>query len=108
MTVTLLHNHYYRDHLEQVKNEMIKLGAPTIRVYDLGFSEYYQAIEGCHRLRACEELNVCPNIEIINGDELIQDLDLDVDFDDEQKIETLGDWENYSIEIDEYSNEIIY
>ena len=80
MKIVLIHNHYDAVHLDQVKAEMKKLGAPVIRVYDLGFDDLYQAIEGCHRLRACEALGIAPKIDVIDRETEINDLEnLDVD-----------------------------
>jgi len=99
MKIVLLHNHYDESHLEVVIEEMKVLGAPTIRVYDLGFDGLVQAIEGCHRLRACEALGIEPNLEFVDGECPLADIDgLDVDTCAEKVCE-LGDWENYSIEV---------
>ena len=94
--IALLHNHFDQDHLNQVVEEMKKLGAPTIRVYDCGFDNIYQALEGCHRLRACEILNLTPVLEFIDGDVLAGDIELDCDYDSTPVCE-LGDWGNYQI-----------
>lgn len=62
MKISLYHNHYNEQHLEEVKQEMIKLGAPSIRAI---WSECYgmwMAVEGCHRLRAAKELGIMPII----------------------------------------------
>lgn len=78
MEIFLTHDHYDKTHLEDVKAEMIKLGAPTIRVFDMG-EGMYAAIEGCHRLRAAAALGVTPEIEILDYDALA-----DIDVTDEQ------------------------
>lgn len=98
--IVLLHNHYDEQKLEQVKAEMLVLGAPTVRVYDLGFDNLCQAVEGCHRLRACEALGIVPNLEYIAEDTKIADLNLDDDNGFETVAE-LGDWENYTISEDD-------
>lgn len=62
MEIALFHKHYNEDHLESVKAEMLKLGAPKIRAI---WSEAYacwMAVEGCHRLRAADALGVRPII----------------------------------------------
>jgi hypothetical protein len=67
MKITLVHDHFNKDHLEEVIAEMKTLGAPTIRVFEIE-DDWYQAIEGCHRLRACEILGLVPQIEILDSD----------------------------------------
>ncbi len=63
--IVLLHKHFDAAHLETVKAEMSKLGAPTIRaIWDEGYGVLL-AVEGCHRLRACVELGIEPVIEEI-------------------------------------------
>lgn len=44
-------------HLEAVKEDMIRLGAPKIRIvrHSMGF---WVALEGCHRIRAAHDLGV--------------------------------------------------
>lgn len=101
-TIVLLHNHFDAAHLEAVKAEMLTKGAPTIRVYDLGFDNLCQAIEGCHRLRACEALGITPNLEYVDADADLDSLDgLDVDAGTVEKVCELGDWENYAISEDD-------
>lgn len=109
MKIVLIHNHYDEKHLKEVTAEMKNLGAPTIRAYGLGFDGLYQAIEGCHRLRACEQSGVTPNVEIIPDYTKIcdiSDIDLD-DFDENSEVSEIGDWENYYIEIDEHEDRIL-
>ena len=102
MIVVLLHNHFDPKHLNEVIEEMKIKGPPTIRVYDLGFDDLYQAIEGSHRLRACEYLGVVPNIIIIDGESAVYDLgDLDADVNEDTLVNELGDWENYQIDLDD-------
>lgn len=103
MKIALAHNHYDENHLREVMTEMKKLGAPTIRVYHV-MGDLYQAIEGCHRLRAAEKLEITPNIIVLNADTLRSDVD-DLDYEDgempeESTIGLIGDWENYTVEID--------
>ena len=98
-TIVLLHNHYSEETLLKVVEEMKVLCAPVIRVYDLGFDNLVQAIEGCHRLRACEILEIDPILDYVDGETDLLDLD-DLDYEGEAvKVNELGDWENYSIEI---------
>ena len=53
--------------LNKVINIMQKKGSPVIKVVDCG--DYYQAIEGCHRLAACQILHINPKLEIYNYDD---------------------------------------
>lgn len=100
MTIALLHNHYDEDHLQEVIDEMEKLGPPTIKVLDLGFDNMYQAIEGSHRLRAAEILGITPNFEFVDPNDTVGDLGL-YDFDDpDLHADEVGDYENYQIQIE--------
>ena len=105
-TISLLHNYYNEEHLLNVIEDVKRLGPPTIRVFDCWFDGIYQALEGCPRLRACEKLGVTPIIIIVDGNETVMSLDLDYDDgqDGETKVCEIGDWENYSIRIE--NNEI--
>lgn len=97
MKIVLLHSDYQQDHLDRVIDDVKELGSPTIRVYDLGFDNLCQAIEGCHRLRACEILDIEPNIEVIDSDTRLEDLD-GLDYDGcADTVSELGDWENYTV-----------
>ncbi len=97
----LVHNHFEPEKLEKVVEEMKTLGTPKIRVFDLGFDNLVQAIEGCHRLRACEILEIEPELEYLDGDTMLADLD-DIDYDgDAEKVCEVGDWENYNIRIED-------
>ena len=100
MRIALLHNHYDQEHLNKVVEEMKTMGAPKIKVLDLGFDDMAQALEGSHRLRAAEILGITPEFEWIGEDELVADLDLDVDCDEGATVSELGDYENYQIEMD--------
>ena len=71
MEIALLHNHYSEEHLEEVKKEMIKRGAPVIRAI---WSECYgmwMAVEGCHRIRAAKSLGITPIIKDITNQKTI-------------------------------------
>ena len=98
MKIVLAHNHYNEKHLDEVIEDMKLLGPPTIRVFDLGFDDLFQAVEGCHRLRACEILEIEPILDIIGEDEKVCDIE-GLDFDGAEYIKEIGDWENYSIEV---------
>lgn len=70
-TIALYHKQYDPKHLEEVKSEMLKLGAPEIRAI---WSEVYgvwMAVEGCHRLRAAHELGLTPVIINVTSEETI-------------------------------------
>ena len=99
--IVLAHNHYDKEHLAEVVKEMKILGAPTIRVFDLGFDGLSQAIEGCHRLRACEVLGIAPDLVYLDKDIVRADVE-NWDFEDGEMpesstLESVGDWENYQI-----------
>ena len=74
MEIYLVHDHYDKNHLEEVKTEMLKLGAPTIRVIDMG-EGLFAAIEGCHRLRAAAALGIIPDLNVLDYD-AVADLDV--------------------------------
>jgi hypothetical protein len=57
------------DKLSQVISEMRTLGAPTIEVVDCG--DYFQALEGSHRLAAAAELGLEPILTIHEQDDMI-------------------------------------
>lgn len=64
--IILYHSHYDEKHLVNVKREMVELGRPIIRcIYD-ETTGCWQAIEGCHRLRAAESLGILPIIHDIS------------------------------------------
>ena len=67
MIIALLHQHYNKQHLEEVKSEMMKLGAPTIRAIWDETQGMWRAIEGCHRIRAAKELGITPIIKEYKG-----------------------------------------
>ncbi len=73
------------DHLAEVVAEMEKRGAPTIEVVDCG--DYYQALEGSHRIAAAKALDLVP-VLVIHG----QDDEIDITrfdwFDDANWAET--------------------
>ena len=71
MIIQLLHNHYDKEKLERVKEEMKELGTPTIRVVWNETQGHYQALEGCHRLRACEILGIIPELKICEEEETV-------------------------------------
>ena len=54
-------------HLAEIIEIIKEKGTPTIKVVDCG--EYYQAIEGCHRLAGCAFLGIEPKLKIYNYDD---------------------------------------
>lgn len=66
--IYLVHKHYDAAHLETVKAEMLKLGAPTIKAFWDEALNAWVAVEGCHRLRAAKALSVTPVIDQVNYD----------------------------------------
>lgn len=94
--VALAHNHFDMTKLVNVMSEMQKLGAPTIRVYHFD-GDLYQAVEGCHRLRAAAALGITPEFDYIDADDLRSDHE-GLDYEDgegsDAVIGTIGDWEN--------------
>jgi hypothetical protein len=63
MKIALVHNHFDVEHLETVKNEMLKLGAPKIKAVWMEVYDCYAALEGCHRIRGAKELGLTIEIE---------------------------------------------
>jgi hypothetical protein len=98
MKIALAHNPYNMEHLAEVMQEMEKLGPPTIRIVHVE-NNLYQAIEGCHRLRAAAALGLTPEFEELDADTLRSDVeDLDyhdgLECDPTATIGGIGDWEN--------------
>ena len=63
-------------HLHEVMGEMKKLGAPTIRVVDVG--DALMAIEGSHRIEAARRLSLKPELVILDQDDLVESDSLDI------------------------------
>lgn len=59
-----------------VMDEMRNLGAPKIRVVDMG--DHYQAIEGCHRIEAASRLGLELDLEILDAEEIVSADSLDL------------------------------
>lgn len=71
MNVMLYHKHFSAQHLDEVKQEMIKRGTPTIKAV---WSEAYgmwMAIEGCHRIRAAKALGLTPVIKDVTNQKTV-------------------------------------
>jgi hypothetical protein len=97
--VILAHNHFDAKHLVDVMYWMEKLGAPTIRGF-WNFEGNFQAIEGCHRVRAAAALGLTPELDALDEDTLrvdVDGLDYDDGSDEEATIASIGDFDNISI-----------
>lgn len=70
MKVALIHSQYDEGHLEAVKADMIKMGAPIIKAVWMDHLDCYAALEGCHRIRAAKELGIVPVIDAIDYDDV--------------------------------------
>ena len=94
MRIALVHKHFNEKHLEEVKTEMIKLGAPVIKAVWMECYGHYAALEGCHRIRAAKDLGLTPEIEEVEySDELVDGMD--------------GEWTISEIADDSYKSVII-
>ena len=95
MNIILKHNHFDGCKLAQIIEEMKIMGAPTIKVYQTEneYDEEFQAIEGCHRLRACKILGIEPIIVILDSEELLEN---HKELDHEGTKITVGEIENTS------------
>ncbi len=67
MKVILLHSYFDPLHLDEVREEMRRRGAPRIRGFWSTTYNMWMAIEGCHRLRAAKELGLTPTMKDISG-----------------------------------------
>jgi hypothetical protein len=79
MMVALLHWHYSEEHLEEVKKQMIEMGAPTIKAAWMECWNLWVAFEGCHRIRAAKYLGIVPIFENIEDFEDLKLSDIGVD-----------------------------
>lgn len=68
ISIVLCHDHYNKDHLEDVKREMQILCEPTINCWYDDVNSLWFAVEGCHRLRAAYALGITPIINDISND----------------------------------------
>ena len=94
MRIALVHKHFNEKHLEAVKAEMAKLGAPVIKAVWMECHGHYAALEGCHRIRAAKELCLTPVIEEVEySEELVDGMD--------------GEWTVSEIADDSYKSVII-
>ena len=93
MELYLLHEYYNEEHLEAVKAEMAKLGAPVIRaIYD-DCNDIYIALEGSHRIRAAKALGLTPIIDEVDYNDVcdlsVKDPALNLDLDNDWTVEEL-------------------
>ena len=79
MEIALMHKHFDAQHLEDVKAEMVNLGAPTIKAVWMECWGVWAALEGCHRIRAAKELGMIPEIEEIEYSEDVTLEELGID-----------------------------
>jgi hypothetical protein len=100
MKVALLHNHYDEEHLEEVKAEMVVMGAPKIKAVWLEFCGAFAALEGCHRIRAAHALGLTPEIEEVEWSDEIMLSEIGVDAEDDMTIEEAVEdaWKTESFE----------
>lgn len=93
MTTIITINTVDRDHLDEVKAEMLALGAPTIHAVQaphLG-EDVWVALEGSHRIVAAKELGLEVEIEEVEySDQDMRDFDWNDDVDGET-VESLVD-----------------
>ena len=61
------HSEFNLNVLDVIIDIMKRKGAPVIRVVDCG--EYYQALEGTHRLAACHILGIQPKLVVYDYEE---------------------------------------
>ena len=66
------------EHLASVRALMRGIGSPTIRVVDCG--DYYQAIEGSHRIQAAADLGIAIDLDVLAQDDLVESDSLDIDY----------------------------
>jgi hypothetical protein len=94
MKITLVHSHFDGKHLIEVMTEMLTLGAPIIRAVDLGDGEW-QALEGCHRIRAAHALGLTPIINEVEYSETVTVNELGLDFQDEWTVaQAVDGWQH--------------
>ena len=93
--IILVHNHYSKEHLTEVMEEMKTLGTPTIKAVYLPEYDAYVALEGCHRIRAAKALELVPEIIEFDYDEVcnlsLKDPMLGLDLDNDETVEWLID-----------------
>ena len=79
-------------HYAEVREEMRKLGAPTIRAAWCETHGAWAAIEGSHRLAAAQELGLVDDVTIVDVTESAEiEHDLQ-DYESPCAIAALGDW----------------
>jgi hypothetical protein len=74
MNIILPHAHFDESHLAEVKNEMLRLGAPTVKAIDCG--DFLVALEGSHRLLAAHDLGLTPIIDEVEYSDTVMTDDI--------------------------------
>lgn len=72
MTIALVHKHFDKAHLEEIKELMKTLGAPIIRCIWSECHGLWLAVEGCHRIRAAKEMGLTPIIKDISNNKTVK------------------------------------
>jgi hypothetical protein len=80
MRIALLHQSFDPQHVENVKAEMRKLGAPEVKAVYMPCYDMYVALEGCHRIRAAKELGLTPIISSVEYSDTVTTSDLGLEF----------------------------
>jgi hypothetical protein len=88
--INLVHKHFDEKHLAEVIEEMKKIGSPIIKAVKLE-DEEYQALEGCHRIRAAKILGLPIKVELIeeNDERIISEI---TDVDRSSTVKEFCDW----------------
>jgi len=72
-------NEIDQEHLATVVDQMIQLGAPTIRVVKDEAQGLFVALEGSHRLQAAASLGLTPVLKVLDHDDMIDCQDIGYD-----------------------------
>lgn len=79
------------DHLADVTEQMKRLGTPTIHAVWIEAHGVWQALEGCHRLRAAHALGLTPIIIPVEYSEEMMSTVLGYDGDEDYPISEICD-----------------
>jgi len=96
MTIALVHDSYDQKHLDEVKAEMVNLGAPVIKAVWMECFDMYAALEGCHRIRAAKELGLEPIIDEVAYSDNMASTISSYDGDEDYPISEICDYANRS------------
>jgi hypothetical protein len=98
MKIALIHHHYSAEKLEAVKSKMLVLGPPKIHAVWMDCYDRWQAMEGCHRIRAAKELGLTPEIiEVGYSDNMCSTINGYDGENDYQISEICDDASNYAV-----------